>query len=174
LIFTHAKLEIFKNKIMKGRPRLSKEEKLKRGTYAPSRDIEEAVFENLERVPRAPRYMNTHSREIYYHVSADLHENGLLTNSNYRVMCGYATEMGKYIEAEEKLSKMKSRTIELTNKDGDVYNIIRHPLDKMASEYYNNALRYAVQLGITPASVNKVPVKKTKEDDNPFLKIAKL
>ncbi len=155
---------------MKGRPRLSKDEKVRRGTHEPSRDIDEPVFEKLEKIPRAPRYMNEHSREIYYIVSADLKENGLLTNANYRILCGYAIEMGKYIAAEEQLSKMDDRFTELYNKEGGVFNVIRHPLDKMSTEYYNNALRYAVQLGITPASMNKVPAK-PKNDNNYFANI---
>ncbi|MFR4036328.1 MAG: hypothetical protein ACLTZT_00155 [Butyricimonas faecalis] len=39
----------------------------------------------------------------------------------------------------------------------------RNPLDKMASEYYSNAVRLACELGITPASASKVKEKPREE-----------
>ena len=153
---------------MAGRPRLSKEEKIKRGTYAPSRDIENPKYKKVKKIPPAPGYMNKYSKEIYKAIAADLHEAELLTDSNFRLVCAYASEMGNYTEMEEQMSKMESRFVEMKNKDGEVYSIIQHPIVKTSNQYYNNAVKLAPQLGFTPASISKIPVRKPKKEDNPF------
>lgn len=84
-----------------------------------------------------------------------------MVNINAVIM--YAGEMGKYMEAQDQLAEEGRILTEYTKFGEKKY---RNPLDKMASEYYSNAVRLACELGITPASASKVKEKPREEKDD--------
>lgn len=105
--------------------------------------------------------MNSYARKVYKITAEQLATLGILDVVNINAVMMYANEMGKYIEAEEKL-KTEGRTLVEYSDKGNIHTV-RNPLDKMASEYLMNAKMWAVELGVTPASAGKVKVGEKKE-----------
>ena len=104
-------------------------------------------------------------KKVYKITAQQLADQGILNVVNINAVMMYANEMGKYIEAEKKLSESENDRVvkEISDKGGVRY--VRNPLDKMASEYLANAKMWAVELGITPASASKVKMGEKKEKD---------
>ena len=143
----------------KGRKPISNALKVLKGTDQPCRMREEISYEKITKIPKAPDYMCIAGKKVYKITAQQLADQGILNVVNINAVMMYANEMGKYIEAEKKLSEPE----EISDKGGVRY--VRNPLDKMASEYLANAKMWAVELGITPASASKVKMGEKKEKD---------
>ena len=135
--------------------------KVLKGTNQPCRMRDELSCEKITKIPKAPPYMNSYARKVYKITAEQLATLGILDVVNINAVMMYANEMGKYIEAEEKL-KTEGRTLVEYSDKGNIHTV-RNPLDKMASEYLMNAKMWAVELGVTPASAGKVKVGEKKE-----------
>ena len=98
-------------------------------------------------------------------------DKGVLDVVNINTVLLYASDMGKYIEAEKELKK-KGRVIELHNEDGILMKVTRNPLDRMASEYLANATRLASELH-TLVSASRVKIEGKKEEGDEFDKFMK-
>lgn len=149
----------------KGRKPIPNAIKVLKGTDQPCRLREEVVYEKITKIPSAPDYMCAAGRKVYKITAQQLADKGILDVVNINAVMMYANEMGKYIEAEKKLSEPENSRIvkEISDKGGVRY--VRNPLDKMASEYLANAKMWAVELGITPASASKVKIEEKKNED---------
>lgn len=151
---------------MAGRPRKPDAIKALTGTLQPCRASDAIDFGKLEKVPPAPSHLNKPGRLIYRKVAARFIALNLLSDINLEIIQAYANEMGKYIEAEQILQE--SGRLEISkDAEGNILKITRLPLDKMASEYFDNAKKLAVELGITPASAGKIKLPEVKSS-NPF------
>ena len=128
----------------KGRKPISNALKVLKGTDQPCRMREEISYEKITKIPKAPDYMCVAGKKVYKITAQQLADQGILNVVNINAVMMYANEMGKYIEAEKKLSGSEN---------------------KMASEYLANAKMWAVELGITPASASKVKMGEKKEKD---------
>lgn len=148
---------------MAGRKPISNELKVLKGTDQPCRMRDEVRYERITRIPNPPKYFNNHSKRIYKTTTQQLAERGILDVVNINAVIMYAGEMGKYMEAQEILDKEGRILTEYTKFGEKKY---RNPLDKMASEYYSNAVRLACELGVTPASASKVKEKPREEKDD--------
>lgn len=147
---------------MAGRKPLSNELKMLKGTDQPCRMREEVRYEKVEKIPKAPGYFNGYAKKVYKITAEQLAARGVLDVVNINTVILYANEMGKYIEAEERL-KTEGRVLTEETKYGE--KIYRHPLDKMACDYLANATRLAIELGITPASASRVKAQVQGEMD---------
>ena len=163
----------------KGRKPISNALKVLKGTDQPCRMREEISYEKITKIPKAPDYMCVAGKKVYKITAQQLADQGILNVVNINAVMMYANEMGKYkekkgsmntpmgkyIEAEKKLSGSENDRVvkEISDKGGVRY--VRNPLDKMASEYLANAKMWAVELGITPASASKVKMGEKKEKD---------
>jgi len=151
---------------MAGRPRKPDAIKHLTGTLQPCRKSDELDFGKLLKVPPAPGYLNKPARLIYRKTATRFIALNLLSDINIEIIQIYANEMGKYIEAEEILQE--SGRLEISkDQEGNILKITRLPLDKMASEYFDNAKKMAVELGITPASAGRIKIPAMK-NNNPF------
>ena len=148
---------------MAGRKPISNELKVLKGTDQPCRMREEVRYQKITKIPKAPGYFNAYSKKIYKITAEQLAEKGILDVVNINAVIMYAGEMGKYMEAQDQLAEEGRILTEYTKFVEKKY---RNPLDKMASEYYSNAVRLACELGITPASARKVKEKPREEKDD--------
>ena len=139
----------------KGRKPISNALKVLKGTDQPCRMREEISYEKITKIPKAPDYMCVAGKKVYQITAQQLADQGILNVVNINAVMMYANEMGKYIEAEKKLSGSENDRVvkEISDKGGVRY--VRNPLDKM----------WAVELGITPASASKVKMGEKKEKD---------
>ena len=147
---------------MSGRRPISNELKKLKGTDQPCRMREEVKFEAITRIPPPPRYFNKYSKKLYKTTCNKLAFLGLLSDINLPIVIGYASMMGKYLEAEEELAST-GRLFETFNEKTGEKKIVRQPLDRMATEYLDSARKYAVELGITPSSMSRVKPAETKK-----------
>ena len=147
---------------MAGRKPISNELKILKGTDQPCRMRDEVRFEKVIKIPKPPAFFNEYSKRAYKTATTQLAEKGILDVVNINAVIMYASEMGKYMEAQEIL-KEEGRILTEYTKFGE--KKYRNPLDKMANEYYANAIRLACELGVTPASASKVKEKPKEEKD---------
>lgn len=147
---------------MAGRRAIPNELKVLKGTDQPCRMREEVRYERVTKAPSAPKYLNGYGKKVYKITTGQLAGRGVLDVVNINTVVMYANEMGKYIEAEERLAEEGRVLVEVTKYGKKRY---RNPLDKMAEEYLASALRLAVELGITPASASRVKAVVTEEKD---------
>lgn len=149
----------------KGRKPIPNAIKVLKGTDQPCRMREEISYEKITRIPKAPDYMCSAGKKVYKITAQQLAGQGILNVVNINAVMMYANEIGKYIEAEKKLSESEDGRMMKEVSDKGSIRYIRNPLDKMASEYLANAKMWAVELGITPASASKVKMGEKKEED---------
>ena len=140
----------------KGRKPISNALKKLKGTDQPCRMREEITFDKITEIPGPPSYLCVEAKKVFKVTAQQLADKGVLDVVNINTVLLYASEMGKYIEAEKELKK-KGCVIELHNEDGILMKATRNPLDRMASE-----------LGITPASASRVKVEGRKEEGDEF------
>ena len=117
----------------KGRKPISNALKVLKGTDQPCRMREEISYEKITKIPKAPDYMCVAGKKVYKITAQQLADQGILNVVNINAVMMYANEMGKYIEAEKKLSGSENDRVvkEISDKGGVRY--VRNPLDKMAS-----------------------------------------
>lgn len=135
-----------------------------KGTNQPVRMRDEPNFGTIVKVPPAPKYFNKYAKREYKTVCARLLTINILNDVNIALVAAYALEIGKYYEAEEKLSEVGRLDIS-KDADGNILKISRLPLDKMASDYLANAKSLAVELGLTPASSSRVKAPEQKQSN---------
>lgn len=167
---------------MGGRKRLPDSVKKMKGTDQPCRMSPDQVeYEKITEIPSAPSYLNSEGKKVYKVTAGQLASIGILDVVNINTVVLYASEMGKYIQALKDLKKlhkmefdnMKLQScLEYTVDHMGRPGIARTKLDKMATEYLDNARKLATELGITPASASKVKLPPKKEED-PLEKLMK-
>ena len=148
----------------KGRKPTTNALKKLKGTDQPCRMREEIIYDKITEIPNPPSYLCTEAKKVFLVTARQLANKGILDVVNINTVLLYASEMGKYIEAEKDLKKT-GRTTEVRNKEGLLMRVVRNPLDRMASEYLANATRLASELGITPASASRVKIEDKNEGD---------
>jgi len=140
---------------MGGAKPISNRMKVLKGTDQPTRMRDEVDFGQIVKIPPPPKYFNRYSKKLYKTTCAKLNHMKLLSDINLPIVVGYASMMGKYWEAEELLVE-EGRICESVNIKTGATKVYRNPLDRMATEYLESAKKFAVELGITPASSSKV------------------
>ncbi|QZE15365.1 P27 family phage terminase small subunit [Halosquirtibacter laminarini] len=158
---------------MAGRPPKNREIKKLQGTLQPCRDKgPDVAFQKIIQWPPAPRELCTKGKKLYETTCSQLKLLGVLNEVNLAIVLAYATEMGKYFTTEKELARTKDnptpRLQAVYDKNGTLLKYIRNPLDKMASEYLDNARKMANELGITPASQHKIKGVMTEQTQDEF------
>ncbi len=167
---------------MGGRNRLPDVVKKMKGTDQPCRmNSDQVEYDKITEIPKAPSYLNSEAKKVYKVTAGQLASIGILDVVNINTVMLYASEMGKYIQALKdlkKLSRLKLENIEIQScieftidRKGRP-GLARTALDKMATEYLDNARKLASELGITPASASKVKLPPKQEED-PLQKLMK-
>lgn len=146
---------------MAGRPPKNRELKKLQGTLQRCRDKgPDAAFTKITHWPSPPRELCTKGKKLYETTCSQLSALGVLNEVNLAIVLAYASEMGKYFTTEKELARTKDnptpRIQPVYDKNRTLLKYIRNPLDKMASEYLDNARKMANELGITPASQHKI------------------
>lgn len=151
---------------MRGRPKLSTEEKTKRGTLKKSREklppaVElEPKFVVAEMEP--PKKLGTHATAVWRKTIPELKQNGLLAVIDVDILVAYCCEMGRYNYA---IQVMEKRPPVFKSKSGHEQV---DPWFTVAQKSIDMALKIGQNFGITPAARTKVggmvPKKKTVAD----------
>src|SRR5690606_1300310 len=111
-----------------GRPRLTVEEKTKRGTLEKSRELPDPSRMKPAKVKpgktiTAPDYLNKWGRQFYKFYYKALTETGVLTVTDVEALAMMSAEYGRYLEAQYKLQEEGS-VVMGTNKNGSEYSMV--------------------------------------------------
>ena len=125
-----------------------------KGTDQPCRMQENKIpLTKLNDMPKAPTFLGRNGKKIFKNVTEYLDSVEMLNINNFPLIVAYSNELGKYYEYEGEAKK--NRLLERMDGQG---NIIKtpNPLNKMANEALNNAMRMAAEFGITPQAQTKI------------------
>ena len=89
----------------KGRKPISNALKKLKGTDQPCRMREEITFDKITEIPGPPSYLCVEAKKVFKVTAQQLADKGVLDVVNINTVLLYASEMGKYIEAEKELKK---------------------------------------------------------------------
>ena len=84
----------------KGRKPISNALKKLKGTDQPCRMREEITFDKITEIPSPPSYLCVEAKKVFKVTAQQLADKGVLDVVNINTVLLYASEMGKYIEAE--------------------------------------------------------------------------
>ena len=85
----------------KGRKPISNALKKLKGTDQPCRMREEITFDKITEIPSPPSYLCVEAKKVFKVTAQQLADKGVLDVVNINTVLLYASEMGKYIEAEK-------------------------------------------------------------------------
>ena len=145
---------------------MSKEEKLLRGTARPSVLTPKLDVSPFKDVPKPTHKMSRRIKKIYFETAGTLLENGLLNHITVYMVYMFAYHVGRFMDAQEVIEK-EGEFYDMKNKEGIPYMKVKHPASDLCDKHTKNAKMWAVELGLGPASMNKVS-RKPREDDDPF------
>jgi len=139
---------------MRGRPKLTAEEKTKRGTIKKSREKQIASVEleptflvsDLE----PPKKLGTHATLVWRKTIPELKKNGLLAVIDVDLLVAYCCEMGRY---NYSVQVMEKRPPVYKSKTGHEQV---DPWFTVAQKSIDMALKIGQNFGITPAARSKV------------------
>ena len=122
----------------------------RRNTKEPKPDV------NL---PNPPSYMKGTALEEWERVSIEMYELGMLTNLDRAVLEAYCVAYGRWVDAEEKVSK---ETLVLKSRDGNPY---QNPFLGIANTAWKLVLKAASELGLSPTSRARISANPPNQDD---------
>jgi P27 family predicted phage terminase small subunit len=159
---------------MRGKKRKPSDQKKKAGTYRKDRNFaDELVFDSLENKPEAPKFLGEYGKAEWDRVITQLYARGILSETDLTLVTAYCLEMQNYYEDRELVKQMSDKYTETKNKAGAVY-ISVHPAVNAGNRHLANALRVAVEFGLTPSSRTRISVGNAKDKNPDEEKLGKL
>lgn len=147
-----------------GRPKLSDEEKHKRGTFQKVRATSGKIVP-LNRMPPMPAWLCIEGQKIWREQGPKLVRDGLLSDSDTQNFAKYCQFSGMFERIMAKLSEKTDADQWITSSSNGTEMI--DPLFKMAMDCQNQSDKIARQFGLSPATRKNVP-KKAEKKGNPF------
>ena len=149
-----------------GRNKIPDALKVARGTDQPCRMAGDTVGVQPLTAVKAPKILKGYAKKVYEQTAAQLCCCRILTALDLEQLVMYAINVGRAVEAEEKMSK-EGAVIDVTTKFGTMK--IVSPWMKVQKDSISIASAIAQQFGLTPVSRLKiaqmmVPEKKNNED----------
>ena len=142
----------------KGRKKIPSKLKKMQGTERNCRVIEnEMQVDLVKEIPDPPKWLSEIGKEEWIKVTNQLYHLEMLHLVDLKLIESYANEMSLYIESEIELRK-SGRVDYFTNTNGDLLRSQAKPLVKIKNDALNNALRLAVQFGLTPTARASISV----------------
>lgn len=134
-----------------GRPRLPSAVKKARGTYIPSRAAQNEVSFPVTRL-NPPDWLSKRALEEWERVVPLLDSVKVLTEPDLIALANYCSAAGVAIQAQEEVNRVGLFAAVIKGSK------MRHvnPLIKVAQEARAQALRYAIEFGLTPAARSRV------------------
>lgn len=147
----------------KGRKNLPDQIKTQRGTDQKSRMKGASIFEPINKLPPPPPFLNKEGKKVFKNIGKYLLDLKVLNPANIMAFSALSREFGIYWEAEIEMVDLKDRWEESIDKNG---NKTTSPSAKhrISKEALVNAMRLAVEFGLTPASMSKIAVQPEKKN----------
>ena len=149
-------------------PRISVEEKKRRGTYHAGRDNRDAIAQAplAIRLPSVPPHLDPEAKVLYRRMGKELVAARMLTVVDGDVLATWAEAV---VTARVLNAKAREAGYSTVDKNGEERV---HPLVRAAQSYRTVADRAAVQLGLTPGSRQRIlaglPPLETEADESPI------
>jgi len=144
-----------------GRKKIPDRLKLVKGTLRADRINPDAPEYPLE-IPEPPAFLDEIAVEEWHRVAPDLYDRGLLTKMFVAMLAGYCQSFSMFAHATEGINK-HGTMIKTTNG-----NHIQSPIVGILNQSKEHVRKFAVEFGLSPASLNKVSAKKPEEVKNKF------
>jgi P27 family predicted phage terminase small subunit len=146
-----------------GRPRISDEEKKRRGTYRKDRAHDPVAFTVVKKVPAPPEMLNDIGKEVWKDVCTELINMGILQVVDINLVSMLCIEMQHYHECQRDIAD-NGLIMTFETK----YGIVRkkNPAVDAANHHLKNVVTISSQFGLTPNSRMKLKLGKEEKKKN--------
>jgi len=135
------------------------------GTARADRVLEnEMQVDLLTELPEAPDLLSEIGIAEWYKVTTQLFNLKMLHNVDQSLILAYCNEMSLYIESELELRE-NGRIDNFKNSNGDLVRSQAKPLVKVKNDALANALKLAVQFGLTPVARTNISAPATTNNN---------
>tara|TARA_R100001463_G_scaffold97765_3_gene152281 strand:- start:2904 stop:3383 length:480 start_codon:yes stop_codon:yes gene_type:complete len=152
----------------KGRKKIPTEIKKARGTLRKSRETENQMqVKKIDGLPIAPNWLSEIGREQFDIVVKQLNDLEMLFEIDLQLIVAYSNSMALHIESEQELRRV-GRVMVYRNDEGQPKHSQIVPLQTVSKQALDQALKIAVQFGLTPSARTKISQPKLEIKDNEF------
>ena len=135
------------------------------GTARADRVLEnEMQVDLLSELPEAPDLLSEIGIAEWYKVTTQLFNLKMLHDVDQSLILAYCNEMSLYIESELEL-RQNGRIDNFKNSNGDLVRSQAKPLVKVKNDALANALKLAVQFGLTPVARTNISAPVTNNNN---------
>ena len=135
------------------------------GTARADRVLEnEMQVDLLSELPEAPDLLSEIGIAEWYKVTTQLFNLKMLHDVDQSLILAYCNEMSLYIESELELRE-NGRIDNFKNSNGDLIRSQAKPLVKVKNDALANALKLAVQFGLTPVARTNISAPVTNNNN---------
>jgi P27 family predicted phage terminase small subunit len=135
------------------------------GTARADRVLEnEMQVDLLSELPEAPDLLSEIGIAEWYKVTTQLFNLKMLHDVDQSLILAYCNEMSLYIESELEL-RQNGRIDNFKNSNGDLIRSQAKPLVKVKNDALANALKLAVQFGLTPVARTNISAPVTNNNN---------
>ena len=135
------------------------------GTARADRVLEnEMQVDLLTELPEAPDLLSEIGIAEWYKVTTQLFNLKMLHDVDQSLILAYCNEMSLYIESELEL-RQNGRIDNFKNSNGDLVRSQAKPLVKVKNDALANALKLAVQFGLTPVARTNISAPVTNNNN---------
>ena len=135
------------------------------GTARADRVLEnEMQVDLLSELPEAPDLLSEIGIAEWYKVTTQLFNLKMLHDVDQSLILAYCNEMSLYIESELEL-RQNGRIDNFKNSNGDLIRSQAKPLVKVKNDALANALKLAVQFGLTPVARTNISAPTTTNNN---------
>jgi P27 family predicted phage terminase small subunit len=135
------------------------------GTARADRVLEnEMQVDLLSELPEAPDLLSEIGIAEWYKVTTQLFNLKMLHDVDQSLILAYCNEMSLYIESELELRE-NGRIDNFKNSNGDLVRSQAKPLVKVKNDALANALKLAVQFGLTPVARTNISAPVTNNNN---------
>jgi P27 family predicted phage terminase small subunit len=156
---------------MGGRKKIPTKIKEAQGTLRKHREVENEMSVDIcNSLPETPGWLSELGKQEWGKITKQLYELEMLHVVDLKLIEAYCNEMSTYLECEQELRK-EGRIDIFKNIDGSIRVTKIKPLQKIAKESLNAAIKLATQFGITPSarsSINAPKITNNTQINNYF------
>lgn len=116
--------------------------------------------------PQMPDDFSDDEKRKWAELVAVLDGNGVLSSDTAEILTAYCTAYGGWMEARRKVRQ--TGIVLVTKGDDGKPDIRRNPFSVELHKYREEMNRLLPELGLTPASRQKLVMNKLEEEDDPF------
>jgi P27 family predicted phage terminase small subunit len=151
-----------------GRPRISDEEKKRKGTFRKHREHDPIKFTEIKRVPKAPDALNEIGKEVWKDVCSELIKLSILQVVDINMVLMLCIEMQHYHTCQDDI-----RDNGLIQTFETKYGIVRkrNPAQEAANGHLKNVMMISSQFGLTPNSRMKLKLGKEEKKKNKAMEL---